>query len=555
MKNIESLKIKIVILLSVLIIAITIIMTTLYIKNLNTLVDSNIELFSTTLLSKEKEELINKIDLASNVLRMYYQQTKPEYIENVVKQTLISHQQQLFSQLESFYKLHKDNLPPKILQESLKFLVRDARYGKNGYFWINNMDYKMIMHPIKPQYEGKVFIQRADVPFVELGVDTLKKNHKQEAFIKYKFYNPATNKYEFKVSLVKIFKPFNWVIGTGQYLSDITPLVKQRALADIKALRYGTNGYFWINDTDYKMIMHPIRPEYNGKKFINSKEVPFVELGVKALNNTKKDSAIIQYVFYNPATKKSERKLSIVKIFKPWNWIIGTGVYLNEIDNSIAQVTNLKDSEEEKFVYKIVFLAIFIILLTISVAYYLISNFIIEPFENLNNEKIHFQEISQIDYLTNVLNRRAFFDEAEQYFAYAHRNNLTVALLMMDIDHFKDVNDTYGHEAGDKVLKKVASIVKSSIRKEDLFGRIGGEEFCVSLLNTDMARVKNVANKIVNAIRESSVIYEDKEIKFTLSIGIYIVSDYSEEFREALNKSDNALYKAKKEGRNKIEIY
>jgi len=555
MKNIQSLKVKIIILLSALIITITVIMAILYIKNLNTLVNSNINLFSTTLMENEQKELKNKIDLASNILHMYYQQTEPQYIENVVKQTLISQQQQLFSQLNHFYEKYKDRYSKKQLEEELKSLVKYARYGSNGYFWINDMNFTMVMHPIKPEYNGKNFSNAPDVPFVKLAIQSLKNAMKNKEFIKYKFYNPATKKYEFKVSLVKIFKPFHWIIGTGQYLSDITPVIKKRALADIEALRYGNSGYFWINDMNYTMIMHPIKQEYDGKIFINTKKVPFVQLGVDALYSSKKESVVIRYVFYNPATKKYEKKLSIVKLFKPWNWVIGTGVYLDRIDNSIENIKILKDNEEKKFIQRTIILAIFIILITIMIAYYLISKFIVKPVKNLNDEKEHFQEISQIDFLTNILNRRAFCNEASKSYSYAKRNNISFSIMMIDIDHFKKINDIYGHEAGDEVLKKLSLLVQDTIRQEDIFGRLGGEEFGIALLHTQNFSIKRVAEKIRVAVEQSFIMYKKQKITLTVSIGAYTIKSETEELKNALNKADIALYKAKSNGRNRIEVY
>jgi len=555
MKNIQSLKVKIIILLSALIITITVIMAILYIKNLNTLVNSNINLFSTTLMENEQKELKNKIDLASNILHMYYQQTEPQYIENVVKQTLISQQQQLFSQLNHFYEKYKNRYSKKQLEEELKSLVKYARYGSNGYFWINDMNFTMVMHPIKPEYNGKNFSNAPDVPFVKLAIQSLKNGMKNKEFIKYKFYNPATKKYEFKVSLVKIFKPFHWIIGTGQYLSDITPVIKKRALADIEALRYGNSGYFWINDMNYTMIMHPIKQEYDGKIFINTKKVPFVQLGVDALYSSKKESVVIRYVFYNPATKKYEKKLSIVKLFKPWNWVIGTGVYLDRIDNSIENIKILKDNEEKKFIQRTIILAIFIILITIMIAYYLISKFIVKPVKNLNDEKEHFQEISQIDFLTNILNRRAFCNEASKSYSYAKRNNISFSIMMIDIDHFKKINDIYGHEAGDEVLKKLSLLVQDTIRQEDIFGRLGGEEFGIALLHTQNFSIKRVAEKIRVAVEQSFIMYKKQKITLTVSIGAYTIKSETEELKNALNKADIALYKAKSNGRNRIEVY
>ena len=556
LKHIKSLKTKTIILLSALITLISLVMMLIFVRDIDKLVDSNIELFSTTLLSNEKMELKNKIDLASNAINMYYQKTKPAYIEETAKQILLSHQQQLFSQLTNFYQDYKNKYTKEELQERLKLLVKYARYGSNGYFWINDFNYKMIMHPIRPQYDNKTFKDAPKVPFVALGVDSLKNSDKDKVFIKYKFYNPTTKRYEFKVSLVKVFKPYGWIIGTGQYLSDITPIVKKNALKNIQSLRYGKSGYFWINNTNYKMIMHPIKPEYNNKIFKDTPKVPFVELGVDALLDDNKETAIIEYVFYNPATKKYEKKLSIVKLFKPWNWVIGTGVYLNTINDSIAEVKESKDNEKISFIIKIIILSFVIILVTILIAYYLIGHFIVKPMSNLYNEKEYFEGISQTDYLTNILNRRAFFSEVDKYFAYATRNNISLSVLMIDIDFFKKVNDTYGHEAGDVVLKELTKVISQNIREEDIFGRLGGEEFALCILNDTDATMCTIAQKVRKAVEEIVVIYKDQEIRFTISIGGYkLKSTKVEAFSMALDKADKALYTAKTDGRNRVALY
>jgi len=554
-ENIQSLKTKILILLSILIIVISFMLTLLCIEDTDGLVESNIELFSTTFMHKEQEELQNKIELASNIIQMYYEQTKPQYIEKTVHSVLVSHQEQLFSQITKFYEANKNRYPTDVLKEKIKFLVRYARYGESGYFWINDMDEKIIMHPIKPEYEGHYFKDTPLVPFVSLAIEKLKKSHKKSTFIKYKFYNPATKKYEFKVSLVRVFEPFGWVIGTGRYLSDITPLMQEKALEDIRALRYGNNGYFWLNDTNYTMIMHPIKPSYDGKVFLGTKAVPFVELGVNALKKSHNNLATIEYKFYNPATHNYEDKLSVVKLFKPWNWVIGTGVYLNTINASINKIGTIKNQEKKKFIMKIVFFAIVMIIITIFIAYFLIRYFIINPVTSLNNEKKYFEEMSQTDSLTSILNRRAFFKEAQQYFAYAKRHYLSVSLIMIDLDHFKHINDTYGHEAGDFALKEFVRTTRKCIREEDIFGRVGGEEFCLCILNVNQEELCNIAQKVRNAVQKNSFVYKEYVIRFTISLGSYQVDSFDEEFESALNKADEALYKAKDEGRNKVVNY
>jgi len=550
--NIKSLKVKIISLLFVLMVILATILTAVSIDNIDGLVDSNLDYISESMVKKEKKELKNKIDLVSNIIELYYKKTTPQYMQSVVKQALVTHQEQLFNQLNHIYMDNKECMSEKALKERLKEIVQYARYAKNGYFWINDMQCRMIMHPIKPEYDGRVFLKAPKVPFVKLGVDSLKKEHKDRAFISYKFYNPATKKYELKVSLVRIFKPYHWVIGTGKYLSDITPLIKQQLLANIEALRYGKSGYFWINDMHYRMIMHPIKPEYDKRFFIDTPKVPFVKLGVDALKNSQNNIAYLRYKFYNPATNKYEDKLSIVKLFKPWNWVIGTGVYLDTIDESIESIKVQKNHEEKNLIHKILFITLLMIIITLLFAYILTVKFIIDPMTNLTSEKNHFKEIANIDYLTQILNRRAFFAGVQEF---AKNNECKLGVCILDIDFFKNVNDTYGHDAGDEVLKQIAMFVQNSLRGEDLFGRIGGEEFAVCVLNTDSKQLQKLATKIKERIEKSTIIYKEMSIECTLSIGCYEFDPKVESVREAFVKADKALYLAKEQGRNRVVVF
>ena len=142
-------------------------------------------------------------------------------LSRLLKEELKRRMDILFNAINTVYMEYKDKLPKEELEERIKSIVRKARYGRSGYFWINDMNYKMVMHPIKPEYENKTFLNDPKVPFVKLGVDALKESHKDFAYIKYEFYNPATKKYEPKISLVRVFKPYNWVIGTGAYVSSL----------------------------------------------------------------------------------------------------------------------------------------------------------------------------------------------------------------------------------------------------------------------------------------------------------------------------------------------
>jgi diguanylate cyclase (GGDEF)-like protein len=158
------------------------------------------------------------------------------------------------------------------------------------------------------------------------------------------------------------------------------------------------------------------------------------------------------------------------------------------------------------------------------------------------------------DFLTGVANRRYFFSQSSQALARAKRYNSEVAMLMIDIDHFKSINDSLGHAAGDMVLKAVAQTCNNTLREVDVLGRIGGEEFAVLLPQTPAAVAAEVAERIRAAIDESaiSVINAPAAVHVTVSIGVAASADGSLNTDALLQEADKALYQAKQAGRNRV---
>ena len=161
--------------------------------------------------------------------------------------------------------------------------------------------------------------------------------------------------------------------------------------------------------------------------------------------------------------------------------------------------------------------------------------------------------LATIDSLSGLNNRTEFMSLAEKEFAWAKANKADLSLLVMDLDNFKKINDTFGHAAGDKVIREVGHLIKSSFRKTDIAGRIGGEEFAVILKNTPLEDAKKVAEKFRETIAKTKVIDEEKEISFTISIGLAAIGGKtgdSTDIDEFLKMADAALYQAKASGRN-----
>jgi diguanylate cyclase (GGDEF)-like protein len=170
--------------------------------------------------------------------------------------------------------------------------------------------------------------------------------------------------------------------------------------------------------------------------------------------------------------------------------------------------------------------------------------------ENAYHEEIY--RLTTVDGLTQIANKRFFMESLEREIARAHRYQRAMSLVMFDIDHFKRINDTYGHLAGDYVLKQLASAVKQKIRREDLFARYGGEEFSIILPEIPLAPSLTFAEKIRQVVEEHEFRFENTSIDVTISMGVAGADEDVRDVDELIKRADERLYAAKAAGRNRV---
>jgi two-component system cell cycle response regulator len=160
------------------------------------------------------------------------------------------------------------------------------------------------------------------------------------------------------------------------------------------------------------------------------------------------------------------------------------------------------------------------------------------------------------DDLTKAFNKRYFQDRIESEYAYAIRHNLATALISFDLDHFKTVNDTHGHPAGDHVLEQVAAAVMSTIRVEDVFARVGGEEFSIICRGADLLQAKIVAERIRRAVETRPLDWNGTSISLTVSVGVVAIPSASiRNASDFIAAADEMLYMAKRGGRNRVTLW
>ena len=161
---------------------------------------------------------------------------------------------------------------------------------------------------------------------------------------------------------------------------------------------------------------------------------------------------------------------------------------------------------------------------------------------------------AQTDPLTGALNRRAFMARGERLIARHRHEDATLALLFLDLDHFKALNDRFGHSGGDDVLTCFVGLVNSCIRPTDFLFRMGGEEFCCLLPYTAADQARRVAERIRQQVEAASVIVAGLPAKATVSIGIASTDEFGYDLDTLIRHADSAVYAAKRAGRNRVEV-
>jgi len=380
-----SIKMKMVILIIVTVIAVS---TAIIIQSINTIdemTEQNVLSYKQEAYINKEIELKNYVSVAIKSIESFYARTSKEKIKKEVESELKEQTDFLFSIMQKAYEKNKDTMPTQELQKHLMYVVSSARYGDNGYFWINDTDPKMIMHPTKPALDGKDLSEFKDANGVFLFNEMVKVVKLNDAgIVNYHWAKPGFDKPQPKVSYVKEFKPYGWIIGTGAYVSDVTTKMKKEALKTIAEMRFGKSGYFWINDTSPKMIMHPIKPALDGKDLSNVKDPNGVFLFNEMADISKeKGMGKVEYSWSKPGFDEPVPKMSYVILFKEWNWIVGTGEYIDNIEAKVQQIR--KDANEQiiNSTTQIVLTSMLLVFIITIIVSFAADKAIVKPIRNI----------------------------------------------------------------------------------------------------------------------------------------------------------------------------
>lgn len=542
------------------------------------------ELFNTStsnlqeeLISKQKQNTVSKVKMAVDI--MIYERST---IEARLKEKVKDRVTQAYKIGQNIYRQNRENKSEAQIKKMIIDALRPMIWNE-GESFIFILD-KNGAFALAPEYlrhfEGKSIIDFKDAEgrhIIQEEIALVKKE--KEGFLWDTFTRPKKDpalQYK-QIAFVKDFEMFDWYLGSAEYLDITTKEIEKTAVEILRNINKNSEGYFFIFDIEGKVILHSINPELEGKNLLESNNQNHIFTITQLIQNAKSEfKDFVTYSWENPKNGNIETKLSFVQKIPQTNWLVGSGFYTNEIESIVAQEKyGLQQINEKKIltikIYSIVFTLISLVI-SIFISKKLKEKFVLlkaelekksDELQELNlelEEKIHtrtkeledaytkMQHIANTDSLTQINNRYSFLNAFGYELKKHKEKKKEFSLIMFDIDHFKRINDTYGHDVGDKVIIEITKRVKKCLRESDIFGRIGGEEFMILLPNTAIDEAKEIAQRVRIAVdsKDFSTVGH-----VTISLGASTYTNNKED-SDILKKVDIALYEAKSLGRNRV---
>jgi diguanylate cyclase (GGDEF)-like protein len=492
-----------------------------------------------------------------------------------LEQQLVTNVSEVQIMAENIYDSLLGKLGKNEIAATIKEAIRPIRFHeKAGYFFIISVTGDIVLYPASSNIEGKNFFtdETGTNPEVARNLIRLAQQN-QKGMYRYDWIKPGGDdeKLYRKVSCVSYFKPLKWIVGTGEYYDNLDALAREIITKDLEtSFSVKSNDYFFLyeihnlsgGDDFATMLVNNNRPDLVGKKLSDT----FADIHGKQFRKEflqgirEKGEAESVYWYKKPNGSDIGRKMSYYKYYPDWNWVVARGVYLDRLD---AIIVAKKEELRTKVTEDIVLLCCIFFVAVIGalvVAYFysheLQAIFIrykrtqqehLSSLEELNKT---LEQKSHTDVLTNAYNRGYFNQHLCMEMSRANRYLTPLSLILFDIDHFKRINDTYGHLTGDTVLQEITALVQKNIRKNDLLARWGGEEFAVLIPGVEQENGVHFAEKL-RLIIENYPFADGFSITCSFGVSGYFTDEEGESF---LKRVDTALYKAKESGRNRCVL-
>jgi diguanylate cyclase (GGDEF)-like protein len=423
----------------------------------------------------------------------------------------------------------------------------------NGLF-LFDVEYTLIAET--PYIKGRRGIKSVQIPFLK----SVQKNDFPD--ISNPYMSPKT-----KAPAIIMAVPINDQSGRPLgFLVGSINLTKDYFVEEIMGYKIGKKGYLYLFNTERTMILHPDKsrimkrdvPLGSNKLFdkaiqgfegsgetINSRGIPQI-VSFKRLKTVDwiLASAYPQDEAYEPITRirtylfAAAALVTLFSVVFVWLLTNKTTASLKSLTNQVRHIREHPKGNHEIYVDS-------------KDEMGLLASTLNDLMHELNLARETLENLTRTDHLTGLFNRRHLENEAPKLIALSERKNLSTAVVMVDIDHFKKINDTSGHKAGDEVLFRLAKILNESVRLYDIVVRYGGEEFLLLLPMSTSQESMQVAERIRLTVQDTPISFNHEDLSITVSIGVYVAGQIHN-FQDAIAHADAALYEAKNSGRNRV---
>ena len=495
------------------------------------ILQEDINHFEEDAMKNEKNKIQDLVDVAYQSIENFYKDSKNQKeIEKQAEAQLVTAVDVAYNAIYSLYEKSLEVVEDPDVAKlrtlvQVRNLLSKLRYGKNraGYFWINDLKGNMIVHPVKPQLNGKNLYNLKDKkgnPFFKQMIDVCKA--KGKGFVKYWWPKPGSSQPVPKLSYVRLMKQTGWIIGTGVYLDQTDAIFKEKALKAISQMRYGKSGYFWINDLKGKIIMHPIKPQLNGKNLYNLKDKKGNQIFKMMIDVCKaKGKGFVKYWWPKPGSSQPEPKLSYVRFFKPWGWIIGTGIYIDSIHKHIEAKKALYYQKIKSLTEKSLIILVILIIIFAGIGIFM-TNIFIKPLEIIKNfvedlskgegdlnKKVNYNNNDEIGMLARAFH--SFIDKLQDMILniglFSGKADVATDKIMLSAIELSKISDTQKtsiEETSSGILQMSRSIKEVHSNVDNTYQFVESLDHSIQEIRVETEKLINNSGELINNVKDGS---------------------------------------------------
>ncbi|MDD2713106.1 MAG: cache domain-containing protein, partial [Simplicispira sp.] len=610
--------------------------------------------------------------------------------EDVLRASAVEQVDAAMQVAQALYTRESGRRPAPEVKKLIIEALRPVRFfNDRGYLFIDDMQGRFVLLPTAPEYEGRVGIDNQDDTgtYIMRGLIAAAQQPLNTSFFRYRWYRPdASQEMADKVAYVRHFAPYDWLIGTGDYLYEWETRQKQEAMQRLRTLRFGNSGTVSLIKRDGLVLLSPNSPGIEG--LLPDKMPSHAQAALKKFQAAAQSGGgLVEYEWPRPDHQDGQplgRKTALVSTYGPWDWVLVTSMFNDELQSTLRTETQaqtqshlqrrlqlallllgalgmgvagsfafsrwsrhlftryhreLQSAQADLRIAAIAFESQEGICVTdpkgvilrvnqsfcditgYSAAeaigktpgllksgrhgvefYHAMHNAIattgawhgeiwnrrkdgsvypewltitavktedghishfVSTLTDITQRKVDEEQIRHLAYydpLTNLPNRRLLLDRLQQALATSRRTQHQGALIFIDLDNFKLVNDTLGHDKGDLLLQEMAQRLSACVRAGDTVARLGGDEFVVVLenLSTHIRKAANQAEAVSEKVLLSlarSLHLAGHELQTSCSIGVVLFTDGNASADDLMKHADLAMYQAKEAGRNTVRFF